>query len=206
VAETYDGYDMRRLTLELSIPHLTQVNQHQLALQRCDYLIDNYENEEMQKNLLFQKGMIYKYGLGNASEAERVFIRFLELYPTHDLALMAEAELTTSGYSGGGGAVSSAEAVDQPRMRLASQAYPNPFSSEVAIAYELPWTTRVTVTIYDASGRLIRTLVDEVKQAGYYTVSWRGDDVHGTRLPTGVYFASIVSEKSKSTSKLLLVR
>ena len=206
VAETYDGYDMRRLTLELSIPHLTQVNQHQLALQRCDYLIDNYENEEMQKNLLFQKGMIYKYGLGNASEAERVFIRFLELYPTHDLALMAEAELTTSGYSGGGGAVSSAEAVDQPRMRLASQAYPNPFSSEVAIAYELPWTTSVTVTIYDASGRLIRTLVDEVKQAGYYTVSWRGDDVHGTRLPTGVYFASIVSEKSKSTSKLLLVR
>ena len=149
--------------------------------------------------------MIYKYGLGKVSDADAAFGTLIQLHPGNVLALMAEAELSPeSSYSGG--ALTSGQVIHEPKLPPSPRSYPNPFSSEVAIAYELPWTTRVTVTIYDASGRLVRSLVDGVKHAGYYTISWRGDDVQGRRLPTGVYFVSIVSEKSKSTSKLVLVR
>jgi hypothetical protein len=55
-----------------------------------------------------------------------------------------------------------------------SQNYPNPFNPTTRINYELPLDGKVSIKIFDISGREVATLVNEVKTAGYYSVNFNG--------------------------------
>jgi hypothetical protein len=65
------------------------------------------------------------------------------------------------------------------------QNYPNPFNPSTTIRYQLPTTGRVTIKVFNLLGQEIATLVDEVRQAGVYDVTWNASTV-----PSGVYFYS----------------
>jgi hypothetical protein len=85
-----------------------------------------------------------------------------------------------------------------------SQNYPNPFNPVTKINYDLPKDGRVKLVIYDILGREIRTLVNELKQAGRYTVEF-----NGTQFASGVYFYWIQVEGGKtytSVKKMVLVK
>jgi hypothetical protein len=69
------------------------------------------------------------------------------------------------------------------------QNYPNPFNPVTKINYELPKDGRVKLVIYDILGREIKTLVNELKQAGKYIVEF-----NGTQFASGVYFYRIQVE------------
>lgn len=60
---------------------------------------------------------------------------------------------------------------------------------------------RVNLSIYDLSGRLVRTLVDEAKQPGLCTVTW---DAAG--LPSGIYFLKLTSGQLLVARKAILLR
>ncbi|MBS1517566.1 MAG: T9SS type A sorting domain-containing protein [Bacteroidetes bacterium] len=64
-----------------------------------------------------------------------------------------------------------------------SQNYPNPFNPTTKITFNLPVSGSVSLKIYDILGREMRTLVNEVRNAGTYNVSFNGID-----LSSGVYF------------------
>ena len=72
-----------------------------------------------------------------------------------------------------------------------SQNYPNPFGELTIINYQLPEPIHTTLRIYDLSGRVVRTLVSENQEPGYYEVKWNLRGVSGDRLPSGVYFYRI---------------
>jgi hypothetical protein len=85
-----------------------------------------------------------------------------------------------------------------------SQNYPNPFNPVTKINYELPKDGRVKLVIYDILGREIKTLVNELKQAGRYTVEFNGNN-----YASGVYFYRIQVEGGKSytsVKKMVLVK
>ncbi|MEM1096418.1 MAG: T9SS type A sorting domain-containing protein [Bacteroidota bacterium] len=63
------------------------------------------------------------------------------------------------------------------------QNYPEPFSQQTIIRYEVIDTVPVTLTVYDLLGRRVRTLVDGMQSAGVYDVVFEAGD-----LPTGLYF------------------
>ncbi|MEM1096416.1 MAG: T9SS type A sorting domain-containing protein [Bacteroidota bacterium] len=63
------------------------------------------------------------------------------------------------------------------------QNYPEPFSQQTTIRYEVIDTVPVTLTVYDLLGRRVRTLVDGMQSAGVYDVVFEAGD-----LPTGLYF------------------
>ncbi|MFZ1321262.1 MAG: T9SS type A sorting domain-containing protein [Ignavibacteria bacterium] len=67
-----------------------------------------------------------------------------------------------------------------------SQNYPNPFNPSTKINYDLPVDGKVSLIIFDLSGKEVKTLVNEVKTAGYYTVNF-----NGANLSSGVYFYRI---------------
>ncbi|HMQ69936.1 MAG TPA: T9SS type A sorting domain-containing protein, partial [Ignavibacteria bacterium] len=69
------------------------------------------------------------------------------------------------------------------------QNYPNPFNPVTKISYEIPYDSKVSLKIFDISGREIRTLVDEYKAAGYYTI-----DLNASGLASGIYFYRISAE------------
>ncbi|MBL7067530.1 MAG: T9SS type A sorting domain-containing protein [Candidatus Marinimicrobia bacterium] len=82
-----------------------------------------------------------------------------------------------------------------------SQNYPNPFNPTTTISYQLPRSSFVKLTIYDISGRSIQTLIDEKKNAGYYTVEWNAKNVC-----SGVYFYRIEAGNFVAVKKGLLVK
>jgi hypothetical protein len=81
------------------------------------------------------------------------------------------------------------------------QNYPNPFNPNTVISYSLPKSEFVTIKVFDASGKVIKTLVNEQKSADYYQVSF-----DGTGLSSGVYFYSIRAGDFFQTKKMILVK
>ncbi len=84
---------------------------------------------------------------------------------------------------------------------------PNPFSGKTLIRYNLVGTeTRVSLKVFDRSGRLARTLVDEQLRPGAYTAVWDGRDQAGRNLAAGVYFCRVKTSGWTSSRKLMLLR
>lgn len=87
-----------------------------------------------------------------------------------------------------------------------AQNYPNPFNPETSIQYSLAKAGKVTLTIYNVMGQKVRTLVDESKPAGNYTVSWNGRTDRNTPVSTGVYFYKINAGDFNQIKKLLFLK
>ena len=88
-----------------------------------------------------------------------------------------------------------------PGTFVLSQNYPNPFNPTTTINYSLPKAGNVTIMIYDILGREIRTLVNEEKTAGNYTVQF-----NGSNLSSGIYFYRMQSGSFSQTKKLILLK
>ena len=97
------------------------------------------------------------------------------------------------------------EAVEITRAPPATLAlhgnFPNPFARQTTIRYELPQAGRVRLTVYDALGRQVATLVDREQAAGRKAVAFDAG-----RLASGLYFARLVAESGVRTRRLTVVR
>ncbi|MCH7761007.1 S8 family serine peptidase [candidate division TA06 bacterium] len=71
---------------------------------------------------------------------------------------------------------------------------PNPFRDGTKIDFEIPYPGHVTLKVYDITGRLVITLLDEKKGLGRFSEPWNGRDERGVRVPNGIYFAWIEAE------------
>jgi hypothetical protein len=84
---------------------------------------------------------------------------------------------------------------------------PNPFASHAEIEFAVGSSSDpVSLRIFDASGRLVKTLVSNNISAGTHRVTWRGDDDLGRPLTSGVYFCELGCGSRTQTSRLLLLR
>ncbi|MBI5403622.1 MAG: T9SS type A sorting domain-containing protein [Ignavibacteriae bacterium] len=88
-----------------------------------------------------------------------------------------------------------------PREYSLNQNYPNPFNPVTKINYALPKQGLVTLRIYDVLGREIKTLVNEVKAPGEYSV-----DFNGAELSSGVYFYRMESNGFTDIKKMMLIK
>ncbi len=82
-----------------------------------------------------------------------------------------------------------------------SQNYPNPFNPSTSINYEIPFDGRVSLKVFDMSGKEVATLVNEVKTAGYYTYNF-----NASNLSSGIYFYSLSANNFTATKKMMLVK
>ncbi len=81
------------------------------------------------------------------------------------------------------------------------QNYPNPFNPVTMINYQIPLKGLVTIKIYDVTGREVKTLLNEVKDAGSNSVMF-----DASSLSSGIYFYTLVSGKFTDTKKMVLVK
>lgn len=97
---------------------------------------------------------------------------------------------------------------ESPPAKLVSgmRVAPNPFNPRTAIAFSLPSSSDVTLSIYDVRGREVATLVSGFLGAGDHTVDWDGTDGRGQQLASGVYFAQLRAGAIHFTGRLTLVR
>ncbi|HKW15363.1 MAG TPA: FlgD immunoglobulin-like domain containing protein [Candidatus Krumholzibacteria bacterium] len=83
---------------------------------------------------------------------------------------------------------------------------PNPFNPTTQIPFTLASSLRVRVAIYDAQGRLVRSLVDEIRQPGNYSAMWNGRDDRGAAVASGVYFCVMRAGGVEATKKMVLLK
>jgi hypothetical protein len=95
-----------------------------------------------------------------------------------------------------------------PPARLAASWSPNPFNPSVRVALAIPGSGRVPVRVdlFDARGRRVRRLVDEMLPAGLATRVWDGRDDRGRVLSSGVYVYRVDAGADVARGKLTLVR
>jgi hypothetical protein len=86
------------------------------------------------------------------------------------------------------------------------KSYPNPMNPTARIDFSLKESGRVTLRVFDVSGRLVTTLVDRVMEAGKHNVVWDGRDGRGRDMASAVYFYRIETDSWKSSRKLLILR
>lgn len=88
------------------------------------------------------------------------------------------------------------------RTELAG-AHPNPFARDTDVAFALGAEGRAHLRVYDVTGRLVRTLVDEERAVGEYRVQWDGRDNRGLRVARGVYFVRLHAGDRTATRRVV---
>lgn len=86
------------------------------------------------------------------------------------------------------------------------QNYPNPFNPSTRITYSLPQQSNVRLTVYDITGREVRTLQAGFQLAGSYTVTWYGQDRFGRPAGSGVYFYRLTAGSYTAVNKMILLQ
>ena len=95
--------------------------------------------------------------------------------------------------------------VGLPTSYAISQNYPNPFNPATKIDFELPYDSKVSIILYDISGREIAKIVNEQIAAGYHNVQF-----NGANLSSGMYFYRINADGNGqnyvSTKKMVMLK
>jgi hypothetical protein len=98
------------------------------------------------------------------------------------------------------------DAEETPLVFKLAQNYPNPFNPVTTIDYSIPGKTNVDLTIYDVSGRKVRTLVRGKHLPGGYSAIWDGRNDGGRPVATGVYFYRLTTGRDSSVRKMVILR
>ncbi|NPV10197.1 MAG: T9SS type A sorting domain-containing protein [Ignavibacteria bacterium] len=81
------------------------------------------------------------------------------------------------------------------------KAYPNPFNPATTIRFSLPESGNVKLSIYDALGRFVETLVDDQRDAGIYEFEY-----NASKLSSGIYFTILQVNNIRIVNKLQLIK
>jgi len=101
---------------------------------------------------------------------------------------------------------------DIPTRFALDQNYPNPFNPATTIRFGLPSAASVRLTVYDALGREVRSLLDQEEPAGYISVTWDGTNSAGAHVASGIYFYRLQAQPAGSgqpfveLKKMILVK
>lgn len=93
-----------------------------------------------------------------------------------------------------------------PENYSLSQNFPNPFNMKTSFKYQIPTRQHVLIEVYNVLGRKLKTLVNDQKEPGFYTVYWDGVDDQGKSVVSGIYFYHIAANGYHMTRKMIIVR
>ena len=101
--------------------------------------------------------------------------------------------------------------IGTPSQNQLLQNYPNPFNPETWIPYQLAEDSSVSVSIYDTTGQLVRTLSLGFQSAGFYNsreraAYWDGHNALGERVASGIYFYQLTTASFQQTRRLVIVK
>jgi len=93
-----------------------------------------------------------------------------------------------------------------PTTTVLYQNYPNPFNPSTTIRYDLPTGGRVSLKIFNTRGQEVKTIVNQVQNAGTKSVVWDGRDNFGRRVTSGVYLCRLSVGNHIRVRKMVVAR
>lgn len=209
LADRYPDKMLGGIALELSIRNLLDEGKYDQAIATIENLRAKFTNTELSKNLLLYSGIIYKYYLDDKKTAKEIFEATIQQYPEDDdLVAWTIMELEELDISKPGGKTSGGTETD---ALVLFQNYPNPSNPTTTISYRISATGKVSLKVFNILGQEVKTLVDEYKEAGHFTIHWDGSNNRGREVASGVYIYRIeiqtVNQETMAKSrKLMLLR
>jgi hypothetical protein len=91
-----------------------------------------------------------------------------------------------------------------PQVFELMQNNPNPFHGVTSIRWQIPVESRVLISIYDATGRIIKTLVNDNFNTGYYNTTWNCTTDNNQKVAAGVYFLRYTDNTNQKEIKLIV--
>ena len=103
------------------------------------------------------------------------------------------------------------DSIGQPKLTQLLQNFPNPFNPETWIPYQLSGDSLVSLSIYDTTGKLIRTLPLGYQSAGFYNsreraAYWDGRNETGESVASGIYFYQLTTPSFHQTRRLVIIK
>ncbi len=93
-----------------------------------------------------------------------------------------------------------------PSQYVLYPGYPNPFNAEMVISYEIPEANKVSLIIFDLTGKEVAKLVDKNHTPGQYQVIWHGRDNKGSIVTNGIYFYQLRAGNFSLVRKALFIK
>ncbi len=93
-----------------------------------------------------------------------------------------------------------------PQDFILMQNYPNPFNPETVINYRLNFSGHVTLSIFNATGQLVKKLVDTFQEPGAHQITWNGKDDHGHLVSSGIYIYQLKFNQKIENKKMIFLR
>ena len=84
--------------------------------------------------------------------------------------------------------------------------YPNPFNPTTSINFSIEENTNVEISVYNAKGQKVKTLVSENLALGKHSVTWNGGDDHGKSVSSGIYFYKMRTGKFTAIKKMIMMK
>ena len=155
-------------------------------------------------------------GFGNIAEAPALWSRDWEIAPTRDqvqqwLREARQMNLTDPAFQRGILILEQLLASLTPKETVLLPNYPNPFNPETWIPYQLAESSDVSISIYAADGKLVRTLALGHQPVGIYesrsrAAYWDGRNTLGEPVASGVYFYTLTSGNFAQTRRMLILK
>jgi len=192
--DSLSPYALRFLAREAALAHNARG-----MISYNNELVANYPNSSNELSALYDLTTHYAEIEQDFTKADQYYSRMVTAYPKEDLTLFAGINL--------GGSQASLKQVmltDADQLPIdydLSNAFPNPFNPITTITYQLPKEGLVTLKIYDILGNEVRTLVNEQKEMGKYTVQF-----DASSLASGMYIYRLRANDYTSTKKMLLLK
>jgi hypothetical protein len=86
------------------------------------------------------------------------------------------------------------------------QNHPNPFNPSTTIAFTLPETAHINLSIYNLEGKIVTTLLNGIVEEGFNNVTWDGTDSKGIPVSSGIYFYRLKAGSKTLTKKMVLLK
>jgi len=93
-----------------------------------------------------------------------------------------------------------------PQSYSLEQNYPNPFNPTTNIKYTVAKEGNVKIEVYDITGKLVTTLVNQSMSSGTYNVTWNGQNTSGQNVVSGIYLYRIQSNDFVAIKKMILLK
>ncbi|MEO8398429.1 MAG: FlgD immunoglobulin-like domain containing protein, partial [Ignavibacteriaceae bacterium] len=101
--------------------------------------------------------------------------------------------------------ISSLNIISLPSFQL-YQNFPNPFNPATTIKFSIQKKQFIKLRIFDLLGREIKTLIDEEKESGTYSIEWNGKNNEGNHAASGIYLIKLDSEAGSRSYKMVLLK
>ncbi|MFN0151399.1 MAG: FG-GAP-like repeat-containing protein [bacterium] len=157
-------------------------------------------------NYVSQDPATAHFGLGAATSVQELRIEWpngdveiLNGIPANNSIVVDQSGTTAIGVTGGGSG-------DSRAFISLDGAAPNPLVRDTSIRFRLAEPVPVTLRIFDASGRLVATVLDETRVSGARSVAWDGRDASSTPVSAGRYLYRIDASGRSARGKLTVVR